>query len=317
MTVNPSVPRADEDQTTARTSPAKSRLSRNGLGLAVIFVLPAVVLVGALMYYPMIRTFYESLFSTSFLRPTPEFIGLRQYQQLLDTQLFWNVLRNSLVWTFSVVILQNIIGMASAVLLNQNLPARGLTRALILLPWVLPGIVAAILWRFMYHPQLGLINSLLISLDIINERVAWLANPSTAMIAVIIAAVWKGFPFSTIIYLAALQGVDREQMEAAEIDGANAVQRFFRVVIPSIMGIIRLNLLLTTIFTFNYFDMIWVTTRGGPLESTHIFPTIIYEVGFGQFRFGVASAFGVISVLVLVVVALFYLREIRQRGSSG
>lgn len=316
MTINASAPRVEKDQATTQTSAAKDRLSRNGLGLAVVFVLPAVILVGVLMYYPMIRTFYESLFTTSFLRPTPEFIGLRQYQQLLDTPTFWNVLRNSLVWTFSVVILQNIIGMASAVLLNQNLPARGLTRALVLLPWVLPGIVAAILWRFMYHPQLGLINSLLMSLDVISERVAWLANPSTAMIAVIVAAVWKGFPFSTIIYLAALQGVDREQMEAAEIDGANAVQRFFRVIIPSMMPIVRLNLLLTTIFTFNYFDMIWVTTRGGPLERTHIFPTMIYEVGFGQFRFGVASAYGVISVLVLVVVALLYLREVRERISG-
>jgi multiple sugar transport system permease protein len=310
MTVNQPVSQITAERAAKRRRPP---LLPRGSLLALAFVLPAVALVGLLMYYPMGRTFYESLFATSFLSPTPEFIGLQQYQTLFNSDTFWRIVINSLVWTGTVVIFQNIIGMAVALLLNQNLPARGLTRALILLPWVLPGIVAAILWRFMYHPQLGLINSLLLSLGVIDSRVAWLADGSTAMIAVIIAAIWKGFPFSTVIYLAALQSVDKEQIEAAQIDGANAVQRFFRVVVPSIMGIIRLNLLLTTIFTFNYFDMIWVTTRGGPLNATHIFPTIIYEIGFGQFRFGVASAYGVTAVLVLSVFALLYLRELRQR----
>lgn len=286
--------------------------------LPILFVLPAIVLVGILMYLPMGLAFRESLFTTSFLNPTPEFIGFAQYREFFDgffdfssNNKFRQVVVNSLVWTLAVVFLQNVLGMASALLLNQDLPGKGLTRAIILLPWVLPGVVAALLWRFMYDPQLGLVNSIFISLGLTDQRIEWLADPNLAMMSVIIAAVWKGFPFSTVIFLAALQNVDEEQIEAAQIDGANAWQRFTSVVLPGMAGIIRLNLLLTTIFTFNYFDMIWVTTGGGPLNATHIFPTIIFDVGFGQFNFGEAAAYGVVSVAILSVFAILYIREVR------
>lgn len=284
--------------------------------LAVLFILPAIILVGGLMYYPMARAFFESLYETSFLSPNPKFIGLDNYVQMWRDSTFWQIIRNSLTWTLGVVLFQNVIGMAVAVLLNQNLPARGLTRTLVLLPWVLPGIVGAILWRFMYDPQLGLVNSILVSLNLVDKTIPWLAQPSTAMLAVVIAAIWKGFPFSTVIYLAALQGLSHEQLEAAEIDGANAWQRFYYVALPSISHIIRLNLLLTTLFTFNYFDLIWVTTKGGPLNKTHIFPTIIFQLGFGEFQFGKAAAYGVVAVLLLSVFAFLYIREIRP-GQEG
>ena len=193
---------------------------------------------------------------------------------------------------------------------------RAVTRTIVLLPWVLPGVVAALLWRFMYDPQLGLINSILISLNLTEKSIPFLAQPQTAMLAVIVAAIWKGFPFSTVIYLAALQGVDYEQLEAATVDGANAWQRFRYVTIPSMSRIIRLNLLLTTIFTFNYFDMIWITTKGGPLGRTEIFPTAIFDLGFGQFRFGEAAAHGVVAVILLSVFAFLYIRELRP-GQEG
>jgi multiple sugar transport system permease protein len=304
------VPQADANEKPKRKP---GRGPQHGSLMAILFTLPAIILVAVLMYYPMIRTFYESLFTTSFLNPTPEFIGLETYRDMFTDGDFWQIVRNSLVWTAGVVLLQNIVGMGAAVLVNENLPTRGLVRALILLPWVLPGIVGAILWRFMYDPQLGLINSMLIGWGITDERIGWLAEPSLAMMSVMIAAIWKGFPFSTVIYLAALQGIDKDQIEAAQIDGANVFQRFVRIVLPSMANIIKLNLLLTTIFTFNYFDMIWITTSGGPLDATHIFPTMIYELGFGQFNFGEASAYGVVAVLFLSVFALLYLNELRPQ----
>lgn len=282
----------------------------NGRLLALLFIAPAVLLVTALMYVPMVQAFSESLYTTSFLSPKPEFIGLEHYREMFRNPTFWQVLKNSLVWTLSVVIFQNLIGMGAALLLNQNLPARALTRSLILLPWVLPGVVSAVLWRFMYDPQLGLVNSLLVSSGLRDGATAWLAQPKTAMFAVILAAIWKGFPFSAVIYLAALQGVDKEQLEAAHLDGANTLQRFWYVTLPSMTAIVRLNFLLTTIFTFNYFDLIWVTTKGGPLGKTQIFPTQIFELGFGQFRFGEAAAYGIVSVLILAVIAVMYLREL-------
>lgn len=284
--------------------------------LAVAFVVPAVLLVAALMYYPMLRAVYDSLFATLGFGGLRRFVGLERYADMLGSGMFWRVVVNSVVWTGGVVLAQNVVGMAVAVLLNQRLPLRRITRSVVLIPWVLPGIVAALLWRFLYDPQLGLVNGLLQAAGITERGVAWLANPSTAMLAVIVAAVWKGFPFSTVIYLAGLQTVDQQQLEAARVDGAGPWQRFRHVVLPNLAGIIRLNLLLTTLFTFNYFDMIWVTTQGGPLGATHTFPTYIFEVGFGQFRFGEAAAYGVAAAVLLSLFAALYVREMRP-GRRG
>ena len=151
----------------------------------------------------------------------------------------------------------------------------------------------------------------------IDQGFGWLADPSTAMAAVIFVAFWKGFPFSTVVYLAALQNVDQEQVEAAKVDGAGPVRRLFDVVLPAIRNVAATNILLTTILTFNYFDIIYVLTRGGPLNATAIFPTRIYEVGFGQFRFGEAAAYGATSVVVLVLlVAILWLLLRTGRGGE-
>ncbi len=299
-----------------RTEPRR-RSTGKDIGWALLFIAPAVILVALLMYYPMGRAFSESLYKTTSksswsVNPETEYIGLQQYVDLVETRAFGQILTNSIYWTVFVVLFQNLIGLASALLLNQNLPGKGLMRTVVLLPWVLPGVVNAVLWRFMYDPQLGLVNALLIGAGVTGEKTAWLADPATALPALIVAAIWKGFPFSTVMYIAALQGVSQEQMEAAQIDGANAWQRFRSVVLPAISGIIRLNLLLTTIWTFNYFDLVWVTTRGGPGRATHIFPTIIYEIGFGKSKFGEAAAYGVVAMLVLSVFAVLYLRELKR-----
>ena len=276
------------------------------------FLAPAVLLVAVLMYWPMLGTVIESFYSTSFINPDPEFVGLEVYRRIFAQPEFGQIVRNSLVWTVFVVLLQNLIGFGVALLLNQRLPGRGLMRALVLLPWVLPGVVAAILWRFMYDPQLGLINSGLIWLGLSRTGVAWLAEPQIAMGAAVVAAVWKGFPFSAVVYLAALQNLDQEQIEAAIIDGAGRLRRLVDIVLPAIREVVAINVIITTILTFNYFDMIWVLTRGGPQNATHIFPTKIYDVGFGQFRFGEAAVYGVFSILVLALMVALYFAVQRQ-----
>lgn len=277
--------------------------------MAWVFVGPTVLLLAVMMYYPMIGTLIESFYSSSFINPNPKFVGLELYQKLFAGGEIGTVIWNSLVWSIGVVVLQNLIGFGVALLLNQNLPGQGMMRALILLPWIVPGVVAAILWRFMYDPQLGIINSFLINTGL-SGGIAWLGEESIAMPAVIVAAVWKGFPFSALVFLAALQNVDNEQIEAATIDGAGPVRRLFDVVLPGMREVIVINVILTTILTFNYFDMIWVLTRGGPRDATHIFPTKIFDLGFGQFRFGEAATYGVISILLLsVLVALFFIAQ--------
>lgn len=271
-----------------------------------LLLAPALLLMAVMLYYPMVGTIYESFHETSFLNPNPKFVGLALYRRILGDGVFAEILVNSIVWTLGVVLLQNILGFLTALLLNQSLPMQGALRAIVLLPFILPGVVAAILWRFMYDPQLGLINSLLIQMGVIDNSVAWLAESDTAMAAVIVAAVWKGFPFSMLIYLAALQNVDQSQIEAATIDGAGPFRRLVDVVLPAIRDVIVVNIVLTLILTFNYFDIIWVLTKGGPQSATHIFPTKIFETGFGQFRFGEAATYGVFSILVLAVLVALY-----------
>jgi len=290
-------------------------MTRHDRWLLWLCLAPTVLLLSVLMYYPMIGTIIESFYQTSFIDPEPTFAGWALYEQVLSSRDFPEIVRNSLIWTVGVVILQNMLGLAVALLLNVGMRGQGVLRALVMLPWVLPGVVAAILWRFMYDPQLGLINSLLLHLGLVENNAAWLADSGTAMAAVIVAAVWKGFPFSTLIFLAALQGVDREQLEAATIDGAGPFRRLVDVILPAIRDVMLVNVVLTTILTFNYFDMIWVLTRGGPQNATHIFPTQIFETGFGQFRFGEAATYGVFSILVLAVLVAVYV--VLQRASAN
>jgi len=278
------------------------------------FLTPALILMGVMLYYPMIGTVIESFYDTSFISPEPRFVGWAVYEKVWNSRQFPEVVWNSIYWTIGVVLLQNVLGFFVAMLLNQGLPAQGLLRALVLLPFVLPGVVTAILWRFMYDPQLGLVNSLMIRLGLFEDNAAWLANADTAMAAVIFVAVWKGFPFSMLIYLAALQNVDKSQLEAATIDGAGPWRRLIDVTLPSIKDVVVVNIVLTLILTFNYFDIIWVMTRGGPQNATHIFPTRIFETGFGQFRFGEAAVYGVFSILILAVLVALYV--IVQTGAS-
>jgi len=295
-------------------------MTRKDRWLTWAFLAPTLILIGGMLYAPMFGTVLESLRETSFIRPDPEFVGLDLYRDVLAGGEFGQVLLNSVAWTLGVVLLQNLLGFGAALLLNQGLPMQGALRVIVILPFILPGVVAAILWRFMYDPQLGLVNALLLRAGIIEGNAAWLADPGTAMAAVVFAAVWKGFPFSMLIYLAALQTVDRAQIEAATLDGAGPFRRLIDVTLPAIRDVILVNVVLTLILTFNYFDIIWVLTRGGPQNATHIFPTMIYETGFGQFRFGEAAVWGVFSILALSVLVVLYLtlqRRARRPGAGA
>jgi multiple sugar transport system permease protein len=271
-----------------------------------VFLTPTLLIIGLMLFYPMIGTVIESFHDTSFVNPEPQFVGWEIYEKIWNSRQFPQIVMNSVVWTLGVVVLQNLLGFFAAMLLNQKLPGQGAMRSLVLLPFVLPGVVTAILWRFMYDPQLGLINSLMILFGAMDDSAAWLASSDTAMGAVILVAVWKGFPFSMLIFLAALQRVDKSQLEAATIDGAGPWRRLIDVTLPAIREVIVVNIVLTLILTFNYFDIVWVLTRGGPQNATHIFPTKIFETGFGQFRFGDAAVYGVFSILILAVLVALY-----------
>lgn len=304
----------DENQpkiNTPKSSPKRLRRWRR-YSFAYLLVVPAMILIGLLIIYPLIDAIYVSLTTSSFIHPTPKFVGLKNYQSIFHSSVFWQVVENSFYWTIFVVITQFLVGLATSLLLNRRFIGRSLLRILVILPWVMPGIIAGMLWKLLYDPYLGIFNSWLIDFGIIHKYISWLSQPSTALPALILAAIWKGAPFSVLMYLAALQSVSKDSIEAAFMDGASPWQRLIHVIIPDIMPTIRTTILLTTVWTFNYFDLIYVTTRGGPGNYTHIFPTYIYNLAFVKVQYGLASAYGVISFLILLVFSILYVRELNK-----
>ena len=281
--------------------------------LGFLFTAPVILLIIVLLFIPMANSIYLSLMDTSLTNPAPKFIGLSGYVDVFGNKNTFNILVNSFSWTLLVSLFQFIVGLSAALVLNRDFRGRMVVRSIVILPWVLPGVVAAMGWRLFYDAQLGFLNNLLMKLGIINEYVDWLGMPKLAMSAVIVTAIWKGFGFSMLMYLAALQTVPADQYEAAKIDGASIIQQFLYITIPGISGVIRTTLLLTSIWTFNYFEIIYVMTGGGPIRSTHIAPTFIYELAFRNFNLGEASRFAVLSFILVSIVSIVYIREIKKR----
>lgn len=283
--------------------------------LQILCIVPPIALLIALVGYPLVQTLYLSVMKSTLIQPDPEFVGLGNFVKIFTSSKFWTVASNSIVWTLVVVLLQFVIGMAVAVILNRKFVGRGVLRAAVVIPWVMPGVIAGVLWKLLYEPYLGPIAQMLGWVGVPAADAAFLANGSTALFAVIVVAVWKGFPLSAVMYTAAYQNVPDELREAARLDGANAWQVFRNVVLPSMASTIRSTVLLTTVWTFNYFDLVYVMTKGGPGDSTEIFPTAIYRLAFQDVNYGMSSAYGIVSVAVLGVFTVLYLRQLNKAGS--
>jgi ABC-type sugar transport system permease subunit len=294
-------------------TPSQAAHRREAL-LRLLCILPPLALLAGLVAYPLLNAVYLSFTQTSFINPEPDLVGLLNYRAVLGSDTFLTVLRNSLVWTVAVVVAQFLLGMGSAVLLSKKFRGRLALRTVVILPWIMPGIIAGVLWKLLYDPYLGPFNAVGGVLGVVNGNPAWLGQPSTALAAVIVAAIWKGFPLSTLMYMAAYQGVPGELREAATADGANPWKVFWHVTLPAMAPTIRTTVLLTTVWTFNYFDLVYVMTSGGPGNSTEIFPTYIYREAFQNVRYGVAGAYGVISVLLLSIFTFVYLRQLNKSG---
>jgi ABC-type sugar transport system permease subunit len=264
---------------------------------------------------PVGEIIWLSMTKSSLISPRPTFAGLYNFRALFSSPDFGSVALNTLIWTVTVVFLEFVVGMAVAVLLSQTFHGRWVLRGLVLLPWIMPGVVAGLLWEFLYDPYLGLINQAIAWLGFGHHHIAWLGDTQTALGAVIAAAVWKGTPLSVLIYMAAYQNVPVELLEAAKVDGAGALRRFRAVAIPAMAPVIRTTILLTTIWTFNYFDMIYVMTGGGPGTSTSTAPVYIYQLTFVQANFGLAAAYGLLMIAVLAIFAISYRRQLAKIGA--
>ena len=275
----------------------------------VFFVLPGVLLLVLVLGFPAITSLSYSI--------KPEQAGpvsytLSNYTNLLKDPFFSRTFWNTGIFVFLSVASHMVLGLAVAMVLNTALPAKPLFRLIALLPWVVPDVVAGIIWKWMYNPIYGAINDFLLKIGLINTPVEWLSNPALALFSVILVNLWRGFPFVMLILLAGLQAIPRHLYEAAGIDGASRVQSFFHITIPGLRKMIVVALALDIVWEVRRFGLIQAMTQGGPGVLTEVLSTYTYKQYFQFFRFEYASAIAVVMTVVLLLVSLPYIWMISQ-----
>jgi multiple sugar transport system permease protein len=282
------------------------------------YLLPAAICMLATVVVPIILAVKMSLYNDILYKPQDyRFIGLGNYLRLVEDPVFWLTLWNSVVWVFGSVGLQFVAGFAAALLLHQAFWGRALLRTLTLLPWIIPGVVVGLIWEWLYQPNYGVINDLLVKAGWMHERVAWLSSPDLAMPAVVFANIWRGIPFFAIMLLAGLQAVPGELYEAAHVDGAGVLSRFWHITLPLLRPIIVVATATRIIWTFNYADLIFVMTGGGPANATQITSTYTLMQAYSNLDFGYAGALSVVLLLVMLAFTAAYLRITRGVEEVG
>ena len=282
------------------------------------YLVPAALCLLATVVFPILKAIHMSLYNHVLIKPQEyRFIGLGNYLRLVQDEVFWLSLWNSGVWVFGSVSLQFLGGFAAALLLHQAFRGRALVRTITLLPWVVPGVVVALVWEFLYQPNYGLINDVLFRLGWLHERVAWLSDPGLAMPAVIATNVWRGVPFFAIMLLAGLQAIPGDLYEAARVDGASVVGRFRHVTLPLLRPIIVVATATRIIWTFNYADLIFVMPNGGPANATQITSTYTLVKAYSDLDFGYAATLSVVLLVIMLTFTIGYLRVTRGVESVG
>jgi ABC-type sugar transport system permease subunit len=274
--------------------------------LGFLFVLPIVTLVLALVAYPFCYAIYLSM-TRKFVGVPPVFVGFENYVRLASDGFFLRAVWNSLIFTFGSVVFKLGLGMAMALVLTSNIRFRSVFTGILLVPWVAPTVVSALNFLWIYDGSLGVLNYLLVKVfRILPQGVGWLSEAGTAMASVIFVNIWRGFPFFGISFLAGMKAIPAELYEAASVDGANALQRFVHVTLPSLRNIVIIVVLLSTIWTFNDFGIVYILTKGGPGGATMVLPVFTYEMAFGAQRLGdaIAVALYMLPPLALVIIVL-------------
>ncbi|MFE4336959.1 carbohydrate ABC transporter permease [Streptomyces sp. NPDC056831] len=289
------------------------RLS-NG-AFALLLTAPGLALFAAIIFYPLLSALFTGFFEQDLRLPGREFVGLDNFTYWLDGD-FLTILEQTLIFTVGATLVPFALGFALALALNTGLKGNGFLRGLFLFPWVIPGVVVSFLWMWIFNANYGVLNGVLMETGIIDESVAWLGQPGTAMLAVIVTKTWASFPWMMVMLLAGLQTVPRELHEAASMDGAGSIRRFFAVTWPQVRGVASIVLLLEFIWNFQHFDTIYVLTGGGPAGTTETFATAVYQTAFKGFDIGRATALGGLWMLLLLLLVAVYLRITERKGDA-
>ena len=281
--------------------------------LPYVMVAPSVVVTLAIVFVPMLQAIWMSLHQYVLFRPKAiQWIGIQHFLKILDDEVFWISLQHTVVWISLTVPAQLLLGLLTALLLNQHFFWRPLARALVIIPWALPSVVISLMWVWIYDANFGILNEFLLRLKLISYSIPWLADPDTALYAIILTLTWQGFPFFAVMILAGLQAIPRTYYEAAAIDGASVIQQFFYITIPGIAGVIFTSVLLRIIWVANSLDVIFVMTGGGPGYATHTLPLYAFVEARTSLDYGYGSALAVTFSLLLTILVVLYLTRAQR-----
>jgi len=278
-----------------------------------LLLLPALILILFFFLIPLVETVIISFQKYVLYEPYDiRFIGINNYKKaFLEDPDFWISMKNSMIWTGGSLLFQFILGFGLALLLNDPFKGRGLYQSVIFLPWAVPGFLIGITWRWMYNARFGVINDILLKLGIINRPIAFLSLPNKSLLAVIVANIWFGIPFFAIMILSGLQAISPQLYEAAEIDGAGAFSRFFYITLPLLRHVIVVAIILRMIWIFNFADLIYIMTQGGPMNTSQILTTYIFFRAYASMDFGYAAALSVIAASILLAMSILLLKITR------
>jgi multiple sugar transport system permease protein len=281
---------------------------------AYLFLLPGTVFLLVFMIYPILNVIIMSFYHVDKLGRFLNITGIKNYRELFAQEDFLEVMLRSVYWTGLAVAVKTIFGLVLALLLNVEYRGRKILRALIIIPWASAVPISALLWVWVYHPQFGLLNHTLRASGLMENPPIWLGGTKSAFFSVIWVDIWIGIPFMTLVFLAGMQAISQDLYEAAEVDGAGALQRFLYITLPGLRDVLLIATLLSTLWTFNDFNTIYILTKGGPAGSTHILITYIYENTFEWWKWNYGAVMAVITFVILSIIAWIYARFYFRRG---
>ncbi len=277
----------------------------------ILFVLPAFLYMLIFVGYPIIRNIilsFQDVNAGNLVKGTKNFVLFENYLELFRDAVFRTSLSNTLKYTILCLIFQFVVGFALALFFNKRFSFAKPVRGILLVPWMIPVTVTALMFKLLFATDIGVINYILRSLHLISKNIEWLTTPGTAMFALVCANIWIGIPFNMILISTGLTTIPKELYESASIDGANRVQTFWNITLPLLRPTIESVLILGFIYTFKVYDLVYVMTSGGPVNSTHMLSTYSYKLSFEMFKYSKGSAVANVLLAILLIVGVFYIK---------
>ena len=282
-----------------------------------LLLIPALLFAVFILAYPLVQNLINSVRDVSMVKGIGRWAGLNNYAHVFNDPLFWLSFRNTAIYAVVGTFLALFIGLGLALLLNMKIGRINTIAAfLYTIPWVISPVVAGFAWKWLLNDHFGIVNYWLSGAGIIKVGTSWLGDPRTALLCVILARVWQFYPFAMVMFLAGLQAIPLEQYEAAAVDGATMLRRFFHITIPNLRSVTSVLLLLGVIWSFNDFNMVFVMTRGGPMNSSMVLPVLVREFSFVYFDLGKGSALSILTFTLLLSLSFLYLKVLSRRESA-